>query len=198
MNDILLQIKNVSRLYQDEINPLNSVQALSNINLDVYSGEFLSIIGTSGCGKTTLLRLTAGKSQARTSSAAAFFNREIYSHEAGLKARHVYAQQKHKIPEFISMIGLNGFEKSYPHQISGGMSQRVAIARSLINDTDSYGECRISARIHNINYSPAGTLTGAGSAPASRSCLTNAKSLDSTAKVKAHFPSWDFMSRLAP
>ena len=53
---------------------------------------------------------------------------------AGLKARHVYRQQRDKVRQYIRLIGLEGFEKAYPHQISGGMAQRVAIARELIND----------------------------------------------------------------
>lgn len=55
---------------------------------------------------------------------------------AGLKARHVYREEKDKVPSYIHMIGLDGFEKAYPHQISGGMAQRVAIARGLINDPE--------------------------------------------------------------
>ena len=52
---------------------------------------------------------------------------------SGLKARNTYQTHKEEVSQFIDLIGLNGFEKSYPHQISGGMAQRVAIARALIN-----------------------------------------------------------------
>lgn len=158
MSEPILKIRNVYREYIDENNNDNRVQALKDINLDVYSGEFLSIIGSSGCGKTTLLRLIGGL-DAPQSGELSINGRKITGPDfrrgyifqqgslfawltveqniaSGLKARHVYNKQKHRIPEFIKMIGLSGFEKAYPHQISGGMAQRVAIARSLINDPE--------------------------------------------------------------
>ncbi len=154
-NHVILEIKGVNRIYKDEENLVN---ALRDINLSVQRGEFVSIIGSSGCGKTTLLRLIAGLDQPQ--SGELFLNGERITEPSpsrgyvfqqgglfqwltveqniasGLKARHVYKQNKHKVAEYISLIGLDGFEKSYPHQISGGMAQRVAIARALINDPD--------------------------------------------------------------
>ena len=154
-DEVILKIENVNRIYKDEE---SEVTALSNINLEVKKGEFISVIGASGCGKTTLLRLIAGldKPQSGQLSLAGekivkadprrgyvfqqggLFNWLTVEQNiaAGLKARHVYKEKKDKIPEYLEMVGLTGFEKSYPHQISGGMAQRVAIARALINEPE--------------------------------------------------------------
>ena len=154
-NDIILDIKGVNRIYKDGE---NETIALSDVNLEVKKGEFISIIGASGCGKTTLLRLIAGLDKPQTGTLK-LNGEEIKGADpkrgyvfqqgglfewltveqniaAGLKARHVYKENKDRIPEYIEMVGLRGFEKVYPHQISGGMAQRVAIARSLINDPE--------------------------------------------------------------
>lgn len=154
MSDIL-RIENVNRTYSDGETEVN---ALSNINLTVKKGEFVSIIGSSGCGKTTLLRLIAGLDKPQ-SGKLFLDNEEIKEPNpkrgyvfqqgslfgwltveqniaAGLKARHIYRENKNKVAEYIEMVGLQGFEKAYPHQISGGMAQRVAIARALINDPE--------------------------------------------------------------
>ncbi|MCH5184604.1 MAG: ABC transporter ATP-binding protein [Oscillospiraceae bacterium] len=155
MSDTILEIKDVNRIYKDGE---NIVEALSNINLSVKQGEFVSIIGSSGCGKTTLLRLIAGLDHPQ-SGQLLLDGEEIKEPDPlrgyvfqqgslfqwltveqniafGLKARRVFKQNKHRVAEYIDMIGLSGFEKTYPHQISGGMAQRVAIARALINDPD--------------------------------------------------------------
>lgn len=151
--EVILEVKNVNRIYRDEDNTVN---ALSNINFSVRKGEFVSIIGSSGCGKTTLLRLIAGLDSPQSGELLlngtpitepspdrgyVFQQGSLFKWltveqniASGLKARHVYSKNRDKVSEFISLIGLKGFEKAYPHQISGGMAQRVAIARSLIND----------------------------------------------------------------
>lgn len=152
--DVILKITKVNRTYYDQRN--NYVEALQDINLSVRRGEFLSIIGSSGCGKTTLLRLIAGLDKPETGSIT-LGDEQISGPDpqrgyvfqqgglfqwltvekniaTGLKARHVYKQNKDRVAHYINLIGLMGFEKSYPHQISGGMAQRVAIARALINN----------------------------------------------------------------
>ena len=155
MSNAILEIKGVNRIYKDED---STVEALTNVNLTINKGEFVSIIGSSGCGKTTLLRLIAGFDKPQTGEL--ILNGKKITEPSpergyvlqqgslfpwltveenigiGLKARHVFKDKKDKVPEFVSLIGLQGFEKSYPHQISGGMAQRVAIARALINDPE--------------------------------------------------------------
>lgn len=155
-SDVILEIRNVSHTYYDDSG--NHVEALRDINLSVIRGEFLSIIGSSGCGKTTLLRLIAGLDRPETGSLAlngqpitgpdprrgyVFQQGGLFQWltvekniAAGLKARGIYRQNKDLVPRFIELVGLKGFEKSYPHQISGGMAQRVAIARALINNPE--------------------------------------------------------------
>lgn len=153
VNDTIIEIKNVNRTYIDDED--NTVEALRDINLTIKRGEFVSIIGSSGCGKTTLLRLIAGLDEPET-GILTLDGQEITAPDpqrgyviqqgglfpwltveqniaTGLKARHVYSQNKGQVAHYIDLIGLNGFEKAFPHQISGGMAQRVAIARALIN-----------------------------------------------------------------
>ena len=132
-----------------------SVKALENIDLDVYENEFLCIIGPSGCGKTTLLRIIAGfesyegevlvnGNPVTSPSPDRFVVFQEYDQlfpwktvfkniEFGLRTKGVKDREKRAM-EMISMVGLKGFENSYPHQLSGGMKQRVAIARALVMD----------------------------------------------------------------
>ena len=150
----LVDVERVTRVYRDSSN--GDTHALADVSLQVEQGEFVSLIGPSGCGKTTLLRLIAGLDTPQQGSlriagepiagpshergyvfqqGALFPWASVAKNIAtGLKARGVYAEQRHRVPEFIDLVGLTGFEQAYPHQLSGGMAQRVAIARALINE----------------------------------------------------------------
>jgi NitT/TauT family transport system ATP-binding protein/sulfonate transport system ATP-binding protein len=155
--DTLLEIQHIDRTYIDAND--NTVEALRDVSLTVRRGEFISIIGPSGCGKTTLLRLIAGLDTPEA-GVLTLDGQEITGPSphrgyvfqqsslfpwltvekniaSGLKIRGLYEEQKEEVAKYIDLIGLTGFEKSFPHQISGGMAQRVAIARALINRPDA-------------------------------------------------------------
>lgn len=132
----------------------SKVVALNDVNLTIEPGTFVSLIGPSGCGKTTLLRAIAGLNVA--DEGAVYLDGEKIvkpGHERGyafqqsnlfpwlniekniafgLKARGIYKQEKEEVDRFIELVGLKGFEKSYPHQLSGGMCQRASLARALV------------------------------------------------------------------
>ncbi len=129
--------------------------ALNHLNTEIRAGEFVCIIGPSGCGKSTFLRLVAGLSQPTDGEiklddqliTGPGFERglvfqdptlfpwlNIHDNVAyGLKIRHIYKEHKKDVNDFIRLVGLHGFEKSYPHQLSGGMAQRASLARALVN-----------------------------------------------------------------
>ncbi|MDR2825725.1 MAG: ABC transporter ATP-binding protein [Deltaproteobacteria bacterium] len=131
------------------------VVALSGIDLAVSAGEFISLIGPSGCGKSTLLRLIAGLNQPEAGKlylddepitgphyerGLVFQNPMLFPwlniHDNvafGLQARGVYQQEKSEVANFLKLVGLADFGKSFPHQLSGGMAQRAALARALVN-----------------------------------------------------------------
>jgi NitT/TauT family transport system ATP-binding protein len=133
------------------------VLALSSIDLEIGEDEFLTVLGPSGCGKSTLLNIIAGFENA-TAGEVRLDGRPIrepgpdrgvvfqeyalfpwlnvsQNIEFGLRERGVpKAERQTRVSRQIATVGLDGFEGRYPHELSGGMRQRVALARVLVND----------------------------------------------------------------
>jgi sulfonate transport system ATP-binding protein len=151
-----LEIRAVRKHYAVDRNRL---QILSGVSLDVGPGHFLSIVGPSGCGKSTLLRLVVGLdvdyggdillngkriSGPSLARGIVFQDHRLLpwltlEQNIGLSLENTGWGSQAKadaIREQIALVGLSGFEKAYPHQLSGGMAQRAAIARALVNKPD--------------------------------------------------------------
>ena len=147
-----IQIENLSKVFGE--NESEKVVALDGITAEIPEESFVSLIGPSGCGKTTLLRCIAGLEVPTSGTVTvdgekvtkpgsdrglAFQQANLFpwlsikdNISFGLRARGIYKQRKDDVQKFINLVGLKGFEKSFPHQLSGGMNQRASLARALV------------------------------------------------------------------
>jgi NitT/TauT family transport system ATP-binding protein/sulfonate transport system ATP-binding protein len=153
VRSIAIDIRNLSHAFDLQGSRL---EVLQSIDLSVTAGEFVALLGPSGCGKTTLLRLVAGLDWPTTGTIAAdgatidrpdpsrilvfqdptlFPWTSVWRNVAtGLDARGALERQKGRVDDALRLVGLTAFARAYPHQLSGGMAQRAALARALVND----------------------------------------------------------------
>jgi len=153
---LAVDVRNVSLTFETSD---GKVDALSNVSLQIADGEFVSFIGPSGCGKTTMLRVIADLQQPTTGT---LLVNGVSAEQARLERRYGYvfqapalfpwrtieknlrlplevmgfsdSEQQQRAARYLALVNLTGFERKFPWQLSGGMQQRVSIARALSFD----------------------------------------------------------------
>ena len=157
MAEPILKLKNVSKIFA-RIDSDSVTNGVSDVDLEFDKGEYVSIVGTSGSGKSTILRMIAGLISPTTGEilidgekldgpgpkvgmvfqkATLFPWLTVEENIAySLRMQHTYKERKDEVDRLIRVIGLDNFRKDYPGQLSGGMAQRVALARAIINSSE--------------------------------------------------------------
>ena len=155
MEQPFISLKNVRKVYTTR---KTEFEALRDVTLDIQEGELVSLVGPSGCGKSTLLKILAGLhshdgGEFKMGNDTTPFDPKkdigmVFQQALLLKWRRILPnvllpaeildlpmkESRERAMDLLNMVGLRGFENSYPYQLSGGMQQRAAIARSLVHD----------------------------------------------------------------